>query len=79
VIVADDVTPADIILLGQQGVAAFVTEYGGPLSHTAILARSLGLPAIVGLHNARRLLREGEWVIIDGDLGTCWPIRQRRA
>ncbi|MDB5987690.1 MAG: ptsP [Nevskia sp.] len=69
VIVADDVTPADIILLGQQGVAAFVTEYGGPLSHTAILARSLGLPAIVGLHNARRLLREGEWVIIDGDLG----------
>lgn len=69
VIVADDVTPADIILLGQQGVAAFVTEYGGPLSHTAILARSLGLPAIAGLHNARRLLREGEWVIIDGDLG----------
>ncbi len=69
VIVADDVTPADIILLGQQGIAAFVTEYGGPLSHTAILARSLGLTAIVGLHNARRLLRDGEWVIVDGDLG----------
>ncbi|WP_029922380.1 phosphoenolpyruvate--protein phosphotransferase [Nevskia soli] len=69
VIVADDVTPADIILLSQQGVAAFITEYGGPLSHTAILARSFGIPTIVGLHNARRLLREGELVIVDGDLG----------
>jgi phosphotransferase system enzyme I (PtsI) len=69
VIVADDVTPADIILLGQQGAAALITEYGGPLSHTAILARSLGLPAIVGLHGARRLLRDHEWIIVDGDLG----------
>jgi phosphoenolpyruvate-protein phosphotransferase (PTS system enzyme I) len=69
VIVADDVTPADIILLSQQGVAAFITEYGGPLSHTAILARSFGIPTIVGLHNARRLLREGELLIVDGDLG----------
>jgi len=69
VIVADDVTPADIILLSQQGVAAFITEYGGPLSHTAILARSFGIATIVGLHAARRLLREGEVVIVDGDLG----------
>ncbi|HWY25894.1 MAG TPA: phosphoenolpyruvate--protein phosphotransferase [Nevskia sp.] len=69
VIVADDVTPADIILLSQQGVAAFITEYGGPLSHTAILARSFGIPTIVGLHGARRLLRENEVVIVDGDLG----------
>ncbi|HEX4871491.1 MAG TPA: phosphoenolpyruvate--protein phosphotransferase [Nevskiaceae bacterium] len=69
VIVADDITPADIILLAQQGVAGFVTEYGGPLSHTAILARSLSIPAIVGLHSARRLLREGETVIVDGDDG----------
>lgn len=69
VMVADDITPADIILLAQLNVAAFVTEYGGPLSHTAILARSLGLPAIVGLRDARRLLREGEEVIIDGEAG----------
>jgi len=69
VIVADDITPADIILLSQQAVLAFVTEYGGPLSHTAILARSLGIPAIVGLHNARRLLRENELVIVDGEHG----------
>lgn len=69
VIVADDVTPADIILLAQQGVAAFLTEYGGPLSHTAILARSLGIPAIVGVHGVRRLLREGETVVVDGERG----------
>ncbi|SFF48707.1 phosphoenolpyruvate--protein phosphotransferase [Fontimonas thermophila] len=68
-IVADDVTPADIILLAQQQVAAFITEYGGPLSHTAILARSLGIPAIVGLRDARRLLRENETIIVDGEAG----------
>ncbi|TJY56693.1 phosphoenolpyruvate--protein phosphotransferase [Sinimarinibacterium sp. CAU 1509] len=68
-IVADDVTPADIILLSQQQVAAFVTEYGGPLSHTAILARSLGIPAVVGLRDARRLIRENELLIIDGEAG----------
>ncbi|WP_341919670.1 phosphoenolpyruvate--protein phosphotransferase, partial [Hydrocarboniphaga effusa] len=69
VILSDDITPADIILLAQQSVVAFVTEYGGPLSHTAILARSLGIPAVVGLHNARRLVREGEQLIVDGESG----------
>ncbi len=69
IMVADDITPADIILLSQQQVAAFVTEYGGPLSHTAILARSLGIPAVVGLRDARRLLRDGETVIVDGEAG----------
>ena len=69
VVVSDDLTPADIILMSQQHVIAFITEYGGPLSHTAILARSLGMPAIVGVHNARRLFREDEWVIVDGEAG----------
>ncbi|HEY0973462.1 MAG TPA: phosphoenolpyruvate--protein phosphotransferase [Solimonas sp.] len=69
VMVADDITPADIILLSQQQVAAFVTEYGGPLSHTAILARSLGIAAVVGLRDARRLLRDGETVVVDGEAG----------
>ncbi len=69
IIVADDITPADIILLAQSGVCAFITEYGGPLSHTAILARSYSIPAIVGLHGARKLFRDGEAVIVDGDLG----------
>lgn len=89
VVVADDVTPADIILLHQQGVAAYITEFGGPLSHTAILARSLGIPAIVGLHHARRLLCDDERIILDGSAGhalaapddaalTFYKRRQRR-
>ncbi len=69
IVVADDITPADIILLSQQGVAGFVTEYGGPLSHTAILARSLGIPAVVGVHGARRLLRDSEMLVVDGEQG----------
>ncbi len=68
-VVADDLTPADIILLAQQHASAFITEYGGPLSHTAILARSLGIAAVVGLRDARRLLRDNETVIVDGDSG----------
>ena len=69
VIVAEDLSPADIILMAQQQVVAFITEYGGPRSHTAILARSSGMPAIVGLHNARRLLQEDEWIVVDGEPG----------
>ena len=69
IVVADDITPADIILLGQQRVVAFITEFGGPLSHTAILARSMGIPAIVGLHHARQLMRDGDPLIVDGDFG----------
>ncbi|ROO25003.1 phosphoenolpyruvate-protein phosphotransferase [Salinisphaera orenii MK-B5] len=69
VIVADDLTPADIILLHQQGVAAFVTERGGPLSHSAILARSLRIPAVAGLHAARRMLMDDETVVVDGEAG----------
>ncbi|HEU0197401.1 MAG TPA: phosphoenolpyruvate--protein phosphotransferase [Nevskiaceae bacterium] len=69
IVIAEDVTAADLILLAQQGAAGFITEYGGPLSHTAILARSLAIPAIVGAHGVRRLLREGETVIVDGELG----------
>ena len=69
VIVADDITPADIIILHQQGVAAFISERGGPLSHTAILVRSLGIPAVFGLHHARRMVVDGELIIVDGDNG----------
>ncbi len=70
ILVAEDISPADIISIPHRGVAAFVTEMGGPLSHTAILARSLRIPAVVGVHHARRLLREGETLIIDGKRGT---------
>jgi phosphotransferase system enzyme I (PtsI) len=66
IVFADDLTPADTVLMQHQGVEAFLTEFGGPNSHTAILARSLRIPAVVGLHNARIYLRDEETVIIDG-------------
>ncbi len=69
VIVADDLTPADTIVLQHQHVAGFITELGGTTSHTAILARNLGLPAVVAAHNARTLLHEGEEIILDGRTG----------
>ena len=69
IVVADELTPADTILLHHQGAAGLVTEFGGPMSHTAILARSLGLPAVVGVHGATRLLRPGERVVLDAAQG----------
>lgn len=69
VIMADDLTPADTVLMQHYGIAAFATEFGGPTSHTAILARSLGIPAIVGLHNAKRFIKNDDLVIIDGSTG----------
>lgn len=69
IVVADDLTPADTILMQNQGVLAFVTEYGGPLSHTAILARSLGIPAVVGARHARAYLANDEPAIVDGRQG----------
>ena len=71
IVVADDLTPADTVLMQHHGIAAFVTEYGGPTSHTAILARSLGIPAIVGAHQARRYLRDDDLIIVDGTNGVC--------
>tara|TARA_R110002072_G_scaffold21902_3_gene77125 strand:- start:522 stop:2270 length:1749 start_codon:yes stop_codon:yes gene_type:complete len=69
IIMADDLTPADTVLMQHYGIAAFATEFGGPTSHTAILARSLGIPAVVGLHSARRFVRNDDLVIIDGSTG----------
>ncbi len=69
IVFADDLTPADTVLMQHQGIAAFLTEFGGPNSHTAILARSLRIPAVVGLHSARAYLRDEELVIIDGQRG----------
>lgn len=70
IIVADDLTPADTLAMQHQKIAGFITEYGGPLSHTAILARNLGIPAIVGVHSARLLIKSGETLIVDGQQGT---------
>lgn len=68
-LVAHDLSPADVIHFKQNAFAAFVTDAGGATSHTAIVARSLGIPAVVALHNARSLLREAELLIVDGDNG----------
>jgi len=66
VIVSQDLNPSDTILMRHQGVIAFVTEFGGPMSHTAILARSLNIPAIVGVRFATELFRQGETIVVDG-------------
>lgn len=70
VVVARDLAPAEAILLRHRGAVAFVTEFGGPMSHTAILARSLGVPAVMGIHNITRYLRQGELILVDGETGT---------
>ena len=69
IIYAADLTPADTVLMQHQGVAGFMTEFGGPNSHTAILARSLNIPAVVGLHRSAELLRDGDEVVLDGRQG----------
>ena len=69
IVYADDLTPADTVLMQHQGVAGFMTEFGGPNSHTAILARSLNIPAVVGLHRSATLLRDGDEVVLDGRRG----------
>ena len=70
IIIAEDLTPADTVLMQHQGIAAFVTEHGGTTSHTTILARSLGIPAIVGIESVRRYIQDNELLVIDGELGT---------
>ena len=69
VIVADDLTPADTVLMQHYNIAAFATEFGGATSHTAILARNLRIPAVVGLHNAKKLVKNDDIVILDGSAG----------
>ncbi len=69
IVVAHDLSPADMILFKQHQYAGFVTDLGGVTSHTAIVARSLNIPAIVGLHHARNMIREGEPLIVDGREG----------
>ena len=69
IVMANDLTPADTVLMQHHGIAAFATEFGGPTSHTAILARSLGIPAIVGLQNALRYIKDNEEIILDSTRG----------
>jgi len=69
IVLADDLTPAETVLLAHQGIAAFATEFGGPLSHTAILSRSTLTPAVVGAHGILSWIRDGETIILDGMQG----------
>ncbi len=69
VVVSHDLSPADMLLFKQHRFAGFVTDLGGVTSHTAILARSLALPAVVALHHARQLVEEDDWLILDGSAG----------
>ncbi len=66
ILVAHDLSPADMMLFKQQPFQAFITDMGGATSHTAILARSLGIPSVVALHHAWAMIREGEPMIVDG-------------
>ena len=69
IVVAHDLSPADMILFKRHRYGGFVTDVGGVTSHTAIVARSLAIPAIVGLHHARQTISEGELLIVDGEQG----------
>ena len=69
IVVAHDLSPADMILFKRHHFGGFVTDVGGVTSHTAIVARSLSIPALVGLHHARHMIREGELLIVDGNHG----------
>ena len=69
ILVARDLSPADVILFREHPFAAFITDLGGATSHTAIVARSMNIPAIVALHHARSLIHEDELIIVDGTQG----------
>lgn len=81
IVLAVDLSPSDMVLLHNHNVAAIITERGGPLSHTAILARSLGIPAIVGIPHVHQYIRDGEEIVVDANHGTllCGLDAQQRA
>jgi phosphotransferase system enzyme I (PtsI) len=70
IVVAHDLSPADTIQFRNLRIGGFVTDMGGFTSHTAIVARSLAIPALVGLHHARPLVQDDDLLIIDGTCGT---------
>jgi phosphoenolpyruvate-protein phosphotransferase (PTS system enzyme I) len=69
VLVAHDISPADMLQFKQSLFAGFATDVGGRTSHTAIVARSMDIPAVVGARSASQLIKQDDWVIIDGDAG----------
>jgi phosphotransferase system enzyme I (PtsI) len=69
VLIAHDISPADMLQFKQSLFAGFATDVGGKTSHTAIVARSMDIPAVVGARSASQLIKQDDWVIIDGEAG----------
>jgi phosphoenolpyruvate-protein phosphotransferase (PTS system enzyme I) len=69
ILVASDIAPADMLQFKRSVFTGFITDVGGKTSHTAIVARSMDIPAVVGAREASRIVRQDDWVIIDGDAG----------
>jgi phosphoenolpyruvate-protein phosphotransferase (PTS system enzyme I) len=69
ILVAHDLSPADMLQFKDSVFAGFVTDVGGKTSHTAIVARSMDIPAVVGARTASDLIAQDDWMIIDGDAG----------
>ena len=69
IIVAHDIAPHDMLRFKDQLFTGFVTDLGGKTSHTAIVARSMEIPAIVGVRHASEMIRHGDWLVLDGERG----------
>jgi phosphotransferase system enzyme I (PtsI) len=69
ILVANDIAPADMLKFRRSVFTGFVTDVGGRNSHTAIVARSMDIPAVVGAREASRIVTQDDWIIIDGDAG----------
>jgi len=69
VLVANDIAPADMLQFKRSIFTGFITDVGGKTSHTAIVARSMDIPAVVGAREASHIIRQDDWVVIDGDCG----------
>ena len=78
IVVAHDLSPADVMAFKDQNFSSFITDVGGATSHTAILSRGMGIPAVLGLHNARQLIRDKETLIVDGTRGVVIVNPDRR-
>ncbi|MEO6625383.1 MAG: phosphoenolpyruvate--protein phosphotransferase [Burkholderiaceae bacterium] len=69
ILIAHDLSPGDMLQFKQSVFAGFVTDVGGKTSHTAIVARSMGIPAVVGARLSSQLVRQDDWIVVDGDAG----------
>lgn len=72
IVVAHDLSPADLLQLRKKGFSGCITEVGGPTGHTAIVARSMGVPAVVGVRSACASVQTGDLLVLDGHAGQVW-------